>query len=225
MLWYGKNNLTNFKKLYKKQIYRCNLSTKILSFNVTRYGSLSYTQVFLYVPYNWDLIILNSKQSLYNTKILYLFSMIYFFKILLPKSYLNLYYDRQSATLSITNSFTPNFYKMYFKQITSIFHSFSKIFFNKLKFKGKGYYIYKNTRNTITPQFGHSHRIYIYSFFLTVKFLTKTTVFLFGSSKKDVLTTSFAIQRSKFINIFTGRGVRFAKQIIYKKTGKVSSYK
>ena len=114
---------------------------------------------------------------------------------------------------------------MYFKQISNIFYSFSKIFFNKLKFKGKGYYIYKNTRNTITPQFGHSHRIYIYSFFLTVKFLTKTTVFLFGSSKKDVLTTSFTIQRSKFINIFTGRGVRFARQIIYKKTGKVSSYK
>jgi len=225
MLWYGKNNLTNFKKLYKKQIYRCNLSTKILSFNVTRHGSLSYTQAFLYVPYNWGLIILNPKQPLYNTKILYLFSMVYFFKILLPKSYLNLYYDCQSSTLSITNAFTPNFYKMYFKQITSIFHSFSKIFFNKLKFKGKGYYIYKNTRNTITPQFGHSHRIYIYSFFLTVKFLTKTTVFLFGSSKKDVLTISFAIQRSKFINIFTGRGVRFAKQIIYKKTGKVSSYK
>ena len=225
MLWYGKNNLTNFKKLYKKQIYRCNLSTKILSFNVTRHGSLSYTQVFLYIPYNWDLIILNSKQPFYNTKILYLFSMIYFFKILLPKSYLHIYYDRQSSTLGITHSFTPNFYKMYFKQITSIFHSFSKIFYNKLKFKGKGYYIYKNTRNTITPQFGHSHRIYIYSFFLTVKFLTKTTVFLFGSSKKDVLTISFAIQRSKFINIFTGRGVRFAKQIIYKKTGKVSSYK
>jgi len=27
------------------------------------------------------------------------------------------------------------------------------------------------------------------------------------------------------INIFTGRGVRFAKQIIYKKAGKVSSYR
>jgi hypothetical protein len=26
-------------------------------------------------------------------------------------------------------------------------------------------------------------------------------------------------------NIFTGRGVRFARQIIYKKTGKVSSYR
>ena len=225
MLWYGKNNSTNFKKLYKKQTHRCNILTKTLAFNVTRHGSLSYTQSLLYIPSNWDLIILNPKNSLYNNKIVYIFSLVYFFKILIPKSYLNLYYDSQSSTLGIISSFTPNFYKMYFKQMLTIFHSFSKIFFNKLKFKGKGYYIYKNTRNTITPQFGHSHRIYIYSFFLTVKFLTKTTVFLFGSSKKDVLTTSFTIQRSKFINIFTGRGVRFARQIIYKKTGKVSSYK
>ena len=95
----------------------------------------------------------------------------------------------------------------------------------KLKFKGKGYYIYKNSRNTITPQFGHSHRIYIYAYFLSVKFLTKTTVFLFGSSKKDILTISHSIKNAKFINIFTGRGVRFARQVIYKKTGKVSSYR
>jgi hypothetical protein len=27
------------------------------------------------------------------------------------------------------------------------------------------------------------------------------------------------------MNIFTGRGVRFAKQIVYKKTGKVSAYR
>ena len=225
MLWYGKNSMTNFKKLYKKQTYRCNVFTKTLSFNVTRHGSLSYTNIFLYIPYNWNLIILNPKQNLNNTKILYLFSLVYFFKLIVPKQYLNFHYDYQTSTLQINNAFTPNFYKMYFKQISNIFYSFSKIFFNKLKFKGKGYYIYKNTRNTITPQFGHSHRIYIYSYFLTVKFLTKTTVFLFGSSKKDVLTTSFTIQRSKFINIFTGRGVRFARQIIYKKTGKVSSYK
>jgi len=109
--------------------------------------------------------------------------------------------------------------------LLNTFYSFSKVFFLKLKFKGKGYYIYKNSRNTITSQFGHSHRIYIYSVFISVKFLTKTTVFLFGSSKKDVLTTGYSIQKVKPINIFTGRGVRFSKQIIYKKTGKVSSYR
>jgi ribosomal protein L6P/L9E len=58
-----------------------------------------------------------------------------------------------------------------------------------------------------------------------MKFLSKTTIYLAGLSKNDLLMVGKVIQNSKYINIFTGRGVRFIKQIIYKKTGKVSSYR
>jgi ribosomal protein L6P/L9E len=225
MLWYGKNQITNFKNIYKHHSYRYNIFTKTLAFNLVKRNSLSYTSVFLYIPHGWNLILLQPKNIYFRTKLLYLFSQIYFFKISVLSPNLQWFYDIQTSTLLLTNRYTPNFYKLYFKQILNIFYSFSKLFFLKLKFKGKGYYIYKNTRNTITPQFGHSHRIYIYAYFLSVKFLTKTTVFLFGSSKNDILTVSHAIKNAKFINIFTGRGVRFARQIIYKKTGKVSSYR
>ncbi len=225
MLWYGNNQLSNFKHVYKRRIRKFNVFTKTLAFNVLKHDSLSFTNVFIYIPSDWNLILLKPKQPLYINKLVYLFSSTYFFKISVLNLYLNWFYDTQTSTLSLSNLFIPNFYKLYFKQITDIFYSFSKTFFLKLKFKGKGYYIYKNYRNTITPQFGHSHRIYIYSFFTSVKFLTKTTVFLFGSSKKDMLTIGHSIRNAKFINIFTGRGVRFARQIIYKKTGKVSSYR
>ena len=67
----------------------------------------------------------------------------------------------------------------------------------KLKFKGKGYYIYKNVRNTIAPQFGYSHRLYIYSFFISVKFLSKTSVLLFGFAKNDLLTVGYQIKRAR----------------------------
>ena len=225
MLWYGKNQVTNFKYVYKQHSYRCNIFTKTLAFNVLKHNSLSYTSVFLYIPFGWNLILLQPKNVKLCTKLLYLFSPIYFFKISILTPNLRWFYDNQTSTLLLTNRYTPNFYKLYFKQIINIFYSFCKLFFLKLKFKGKGYYIYKNSRNTITSQFGHSHRIYIYSYFLSVKFLTKTTVFLFGSSKKDIITIGHSIKNAKFINIFTGRGVRFARQIIYKKTGKVSSYR
>jgi ribosomal protein L6P/L9E len=102
------------------------------------------------------------------------------------------------------------------------FQTFS---FVKIKFRGKGYYLYKNKRNTITPQFGYSHRIYIYAYFNIVKFLTKTKILIFGFSKKDILESGYDLKSKRPINIFTGRGVRFAKQIIYKKTGKVSAYR
>ena len=103
--------------------------------------------------------------------------------------------------------------------------NFYKPFFIKLKFKGKGYYIYKNYRNTITTQFGHSHRINIYSYFTYVKFLSKTKIILFGFHKNDIALTKTQLFNTKPINIFTGRGIRFNRQLIYKKAGKISSYR
>ena len=97
--------------------------------------------------------------------------------------------------------------------------------FNKLKFKGKGYYIYKNNRNTIALQFGYSHLLYLYSFFISIKFITKTTLLFFGVNYSQLLNISNNLYSIKKINIFTGKGIRFARQIIYRKTGKISSYR
>ena len=85
--------------------------------------------------------------------------------------------------------------------------------------------MYKNERNTIAPQFGYAHRVYIYSFANSVKFLSKTKVFLFGLSPKDVFSTGYSLFRTRPINVFTGRGVRFARQVVYKKTGKIGAYR
>jgi ribosomal protein L6P/L9E len=106
-----------------------------------------------------------------------------------------------------------------------MFLSFNRPYFLKIKFKGKGYYIYKNKRNTITPQFGYAHRIYKYTFFTSIKFRTKTSIIIFGLLKNDLITSGLLIKNMRSINIFTGRGVRFSRQIIYKKVGKVSSYR
>jgi ribosomal protein L6P/L9E len=94
-----------------------------------------------------------------------------------------------------------------------------------MKFKGKGYYVYKNFRHTLAPQFGYYHKIYVYAFNVSVKFLSKTSVLLFGLSKNDLLTVGYDFRSKKPMNIFTGRGVRFSRQVVYKKTGKVSSYR
>lgn len=116
-------------------------------------------------------------------------------------------------------------YQLFINNLDLVFSSFYKPAFRKIKFKGKGYYIYKNFRNTITPQFGYSHRLYLYSHFVSVKFLNKTTIFLFGLLKTDVVRVGHGIRAMRPINIFTGRGVRFSKEIIYRKVGKVSSYR
>ncbi len=211
--------------MYKRQSKNCNTFIKTLAFPIPRHGSLFGANFHLYIPTGWNLILLNPKSTTKNKLIVYIYSEVYYFQIVLIKPFLLWDYNTDSHSLLISNLYVPSFYRTYFNRITNIFYSFSKLFFTKLKFKGKGYYIYKTYRNTITHQFGHSHRWYIHAYFVSVKFLNKTTVFLFGSSKTDVFLVGHSIKRSKFINIFTGRGVRFVKQIIYKKTGKVSSYR
>jgi ribosomal protein L6P/L9E len=103
--------------------------------------------------------------------------------------------------------------------------SFSKIYFKKLKFRGKGYYIYKNYRNTVAPQFGYSHMNRIFGYQISLKFITKTIIFIYGINIFDILKMGRAIFSKRPQNIFTGKGVRFSRQIIYKKTGKISSYR
>lgn len=149
----------------------------------------------------------------------------YFFKMPVPTQFSTIQFDPGASLVTTKFFFGAHSLRTYFTFMNRLFSTLSSVVFNKIKFKGKGYYIYKNIRNTVTPQFGHSHRIYFYAYSVAVKFLSKTKVLIFGLSNSDVLRISHQIKRSRPINIFTGRGVRFAKQVVYKKTGKVSSYR
>lgn len=175
------------------------------------------------IPQKWSLLLLRVNTKSYY--LIYLFSNLYYFKFSLPQLHTNISFCNNTNILTLSGyQFKPLNY-IWVKELNLILSILNSFFFNKLKFKGKGYYIYKNLRNTIAPQFGYYHRIYIYSFFNRVKFLSKTKLLIFGMNKSDVITISSTIKDKRKINIFTSRGVRFARQIIYKKTGKVSSYR
>ena len=138
---------------------------------------------------------------------------------------LNFFIDKNIRILYFMNYKLSMHKNIWLKEMSHTLFLFTSFFFLKIKFRGKGYYLYKNKRNTITPQFCYYHRIYIYSFFNYVKFLTKTKILIFGFVKNDILTNAYNLKKKRPINIFTGKGVRFAKQVIYKKTGKVSAYR
>lgn len=162
------------------------------------------------------------KKNLYHIK---MFDNLFFINFSLLFDKLVLHFDNNLGVLSISRTNFSDYFYMWFKSIYTVLFTFTSFFFYKVKFRGKGYYLYKNLRNTITPQFGYSHRIYFYSFFLKTTFLTKTKIFFFGFNKLDLLKTILNLKSKRTINIFTGRGVKFARQIVYKKTGKVSSYR
>lgn len=177
-----------------------------------------------HIPSIWELFIIKNNS---NTDFLYvyIYSKSYFFLIPFAKKFLLIKFDTYVKSLIIQFFFNNNFFKLFWSYFKTVFYSFSRIFFKKLKFKGKGYYIFKNYRNTIAMQFGYSHLLHIYSFFVAVKFLSKTSIFMFGINKINVNNRAFALFKLRPINIFTGKGVRFSRQIVYRKTGKISSYR
>lgn len=185
--------------------------------------NLSYRNLLIKIPAKWDVIVFGDKSSLDLS--LYFYSQVYYFWSPLPPYSSFLHIDQNSSSIVITTHLVNSCYTLYWRLLIDHFTVFHKPFFLKIKFKGKGYYIFKNKRRTITPQFGHSHRLYLYSYFVSVTFLAKTRIILFGFIKSDLIKVGLNLKMMRSINIFTGRGVRFNRQIIYRKTGKVSSYR
>ena len=213
---FQKKNSVLIKKKEKKRFNKTHLQNKL---RLTQ----SIKTISIYIPGRWSCIIFKNLEK--NFYLFYLHSVEYYFKFAIPSTCTSIFYCTSTSTVTLSNKNFKNMSTVWQNAVNLILYLFSSFLFVKLKFKGKGYYIYKNYRNTITPQFGYYHRIYIYSFFNKVKFLSKTKILLFGLVKQDILLSAGQIKNKRSINIFTGRGVRFARQIIYKKTGKVSSYR
>lgn len=222
MLWHGiRNNDYSCiikkvkRKLNKKQVkYRWDLNTSV---------QMNKQTFHIYKPSGWTAVLVKSKTS--DVRVIFFASSQYFFRVSIPQLVPRVLFDPNTNLFILHTLYINNAYRMFINHLNLVFSSFYKPFFRKIKFKGKGYYIYKNRRNTITPQFGYSHRLYLYSYFTSVKFLSKTSIFVFGLLKNDVIKTSLGIKAMRPINIFTGRGVRFSREVIYKKVGKVSSYR
>jgi ribosomal protein L6P/L9E len=181
------------------------------------------TSLLIFIPYTLKIMILKSlKLSLYN---FYVYNEYIKFSFHLPLNYFLVNFDLETNTVIVKAITNSSFIKQYANLLTNVCSSFFKVNFKKLKFKGKGYYIYKNKRNTIAPQFGYSHRLYIYSWFTGLKFSSKTTLLLFGLIEEDLQKVALNLKSFRKINVFTGRGVRFSRQCVYSKPGKVSTYR
>jgi len=176
------------------------------------------------VPARWQIVFLRIKDKV-NYTLCYVYSSAYFFYAPVVLHSNNFYFDKYTKTILINCAYKNNFFNTYWTFFKNVFFSFTKVFFKKLKFKGKGYYVYKNFRNTIATQLGHSHMSRLSNFIIGIKFISKTIILLYGINKKDILVSGKNFFSKKPINIFTGRGIRFSKQIIYKKTGKLSTYR
>lgn len=225
MQWYGSLAKFQCNKSFRRYKKKLNLKIKILSFNLVKQAKLRTYQLLIYMPLSWNFIILRHNNNCNNFSLGYFYSSFYYFWINFHLNFARILFDVSVNSLELTFRYKNNFYSLYWKTFKAILYSFSKVFFKKLRFRGKGFYIYKNSRNTVAMQFGYSHRVRVQLYFLSLKFITKTSIFLYGINKQNLARSSFMLKNVRPINIFTGKGIRFTRQIVYKKTGKVGSYR
>lgn len=225
MKWYGRRQSIEFQKnLVRNYKRRLNLRSRNLSLIINPRVGYRKGFVAIHVPSIWKITYIKNFNCPYLF-ILKLFNDTYFCNISIPVRWATYYCDPQSRSFSFAFSRKNHYFKLYWFTFFFVFNALSQIFFNKLRFRGKGHYVYKNRRQTIAFQFGYSHRVRTYLYFVSVKFLSKVSVLIFGLNKFDIIKASYLFFNKRPINIFTGKGVRFTRQVIYRKAGKISSYR
>lgn len=135
------------------------------------------------------------------------------------------FFDKSQWRLSFTTILPRRTITKVITHCNFLLYSMISFFILKLKFRGKGYYIYKNLRNTIRFRFGFSHRRYRYFSVLHIKFTTKTSILLVSVNRGELWEQGLRIFRTRPINLYTGKGIRFNRQRLNRKLGKVGSYR
>ncbi len=94
----------------------------------------------------------------------------------------------------------------------------------KITFKGKGFRIqHKKNVKYIDFSFGHSHlALLFYKLPIIFRKLTRTKIIYLNYKNKITNLFYLYIKYIKQINVYTKRGLRFKKQIIKKRFGKIS---
>jgi len=110
-----------------------------------------------------------------------------------------------------------------FLYITFFFKNWTNLFFQKIRFKGKGYKIRKR-KKAIQFFFGRSHLTSIWFKGVCIKRLHKYKLFVAVTNNYKLYLIHRFIDSIRKLNIYTKRGLRLSRQKIFKKTGKKSAY-
>ena len=227
MLWYGFLNISKVKThITRLKIRRNTRNTiqpkpqdiSVRANNLTTLKQVSITSEFQFIG-------IKHLCAFNHSILLYLYNNIYFINLLASFKLHAVQFETQTFSFVFDSYVLFPQWLSYLRHFTILIMRFTTPTFLKLKFRGKGYYLYKNFRKVITPQFGYSHRLYFYIYLASFTFLTKTKILFFGLSLINVIKLSNLIKTIRPANIFTGRGMRFSRQVFYRKIGKVSTYR
>ena len=118
---------------------------------------------------------------------------------------------KNSSYLELDNYFNSNFIN-----INNYLKQFYLCQFTKIKFTGKGYKIKKNTKKSIVLLFNRAHITVLWWNNLIIKRLKKYKMYI-KYIQGDIIKQIINI---RCINVFTRKGLRESRQVLFKKKGK-----
>jgi ribosomal protein L6P/L9E len=229
VVWYAQKSSVH--ALAEHKIYHCqrrarhSARLRLRNLRTTKRIALSKSSQFskFYIPVAAECTIVQNqgaRQFVYLACNQYKF----FFPLFESSCFKN--YDPLTRVLGFSQVQSSSFEALYQNAVNLIITSLVQKFFRKIKFRGKGYKLARGRqRNTLTFQFGHSHRIFEYTYLVSIRAVMKQALIFYGTNLIDVDETARNVRRWRPINIYTGRGIRFNRQSVYRKQGKVKSYK
>lgn len=182
-----------------------------------------------------NLVVLKSQNKyyiyVYNNRFYFIFNInLRNFELQLNKSTLavqTVYKNKNNLPFLNVASFSQlNTINRISKKLTAVFKSWDSYYFIKVKFKGKVYKLTKYKKNNIKLSFGRCHKtiLAVRSLFLKKKKKIKNKCMIFGSNLQHINLSKSLMVNTRPINMFTQRGLRLSRQIVYRKIGKKSSY-
>lgn len=109
--------------------------------------------------------------------------------------------------------------------LNNLLFAFNHYFFKKIKFKGKGFRLkIKKQKKICKFLFGHSHTMLAYIKNIKIQKCTKYKFNLKSVNKINLQSLVSSIIVIKPNNVYTNRGIREGRQIIFRRKGKKGSY-
>jgi len=168
---------------------------------------------FLFNKNNVSIIKKNKKNKIYiyNKNFYFLFILDNNTKYFLEKyaKYLIIFFLKNNLTAPILNAY-----------LNKLFYSWNNYFFKKIKFSGKGYKIKKSKKKNIKLHFNRAHfTIFIFKKELLKK-IRKTKCLIKGTNYNSLNNHINKIIYVRKLNLYTSKGLRLSRGIIFKKASK-----
>lgn len=184
----------------------------------------SINSFFVSTHNHFNLVLLKSKLNY----IFYAYSDTYYVNtsyIVFLKKKWDIFFNKQMKTIIQKSWKMSNVRTAIYNSFFKFWKQFVVVTYAKIRYKGKGYKLYLKKEQRIFFQFGLSHKWYVADIFTHFFFLMKGKLLFLSSNKKRLFDFLFKLIRSRYLNIFTARGLRLSRQTVFKKVGKVSAYR